>query len=403
MMVSQFEILKDRAVAAMKWKVIQSLDQVRAFEWNRCIPPDYPFLRYEFLNALERSGCVSEDTGWRTMHIVLRNSAAETSRISGVLPLYQKYHSWGEFIFDWQWEHAYFRSGLAYYPKLVSVSPFTGLSAPKLLFVPDVLDDGVRERLADACIEVAGQSDVSSMHLLFLNSDDLDLLSGKGLISRRSSITYVWTNRDYDTMEDFLATLSSRKRKKIRQERKSIQSQGIEIRVIPGRDMTEYHLQVFEMLYHSTISKYGSIQYLNRRFLELILRSMPDNILFILAQLDGQPIAGGLFYQGGQTLYGRYWGALRNVPNLHFEVCYYAAIEYCIQEGLIWFNAGIQGEHKLSRGFLPEACYSAHMIKNPEFSEAIRESADFESFRVEAHCDHLTELSAYAKNREPGQ
>ena len=386
----------------LKREIIESIDQVNAHEWNRCIPPDSPFLRHEFLNAMEQSKCVSEETGWRPMHIVLRNPDSQYSPIAGVLPLYRKYHSWGEFIFDWQWENAYFQHGLQYYPKLVSVSPFTGLAAPKLLVAPETSVKEVRDQLTETCLTLAGQSNLSSLHLLFLTPDELEYFSGKELIPRQSNITFVWTNDGYGSMEDFLATLSSRKRKKIRQERKSVIRQGIKISVIQGVEMTEIHWRAFEFFYFSTTTKYGSYRYLNHEFFRMIRESMPENLLFILAERDGQAVAGALFYQGGGKLYGRYWGALENLPHLHFEICYYSAIQYCIENGFTLCNAGVQGAHKLSRGFLPEVCYSAHTFNNPQFAEAIRRYTVEESYDVEARQDYLNDFSPYTRNTQAG-
>ena len=385
-----------------KQEIIQSIDQVSAHEWNRCVPSDCPFLRHEFLNAMEQSGCVSEETGWRPMHIVLRISDCQDSRLAGALPLYRKYHSWGEFIFDWQWENAYFRHGVQYYPKLVSVSPFTGLPAPKLLTAPDAPTDEVRNLLTESCLSEASHSDLSSLHLLFLNPDELDFFVGKGLIPRRSNISFVWTNNDYRSMDEFLSTLSSRKRKKIKYERKSIREQGIQVKVIPGTDIQDHHWRSFQLCYYSTTRKYDSFRYLNRHFFQMIRESMPENLLLILAEHDERPVASGLFYQGGGKLYGRYWGALEFVPNLHFEICYYSAIEYCIENGFRQCHAGVQGTHKLSRGFMPEVCYSAHMFNNLLFSEAIRHYTTEESHSVDDRQEYLSDFSAYAKGTKAG-
>lgn len=386
----------------MKREIIESIDQVDAHEWNRCVPPDFPFLRHEFLNAMEQSECVSEETGWQPVHIVLRNPYGPHSPIVGVLPLYRKYHSWGEFIFDWQWENAYHHHGLEYYPKLVSVSPFTGLEAPKLLVAPQAPVNKVRDQLVESSLQLARQSGISSMHLLFLPPAQLDYLSGLALIPRRSNISFVWRNSDYGSMEDFLASLSSRKRKKIRQERRSIIRQGIKISVIPGVEMTNEHWRAFYFFYFSTTNKYGSYRYLNQEFFQLIRESMPENILFIQAELDGEIVAGALFYHGGGKLYGRYWGAVRELHNLHFEICYYSAIEFCINNGFSMCNAGVQGAHKLSRGFLPEVCHSAHMFNDERFADAIRNYTVEESHELDARQDHLNDYSPYVRNVKVG-
>ncbi|MDE0310542.1 MAG: GNAT family N-acetyltransferase [Acidiferrobacterales bacterium] len=383
-----------------KQEIIQSINQVSAYEWNRCVPSDSPFLRHEFLNAMEQSGCVSEETGWCPMHIVLRKPDVPDSPVAGALPLYRKYHSWGEFIFDWQWENAYFRHGLQYYPKLVSISPFTGLPAPKLLAAPDSPVDEVRSQLTDSCLNEASDPDLSSLHLLFLNQDELDYFTTRDLIPRRSNISFVWTNNSYGSMDDFLSTLSSRKRKKIRHERKSVREEGIQIKVIPGTEMEDYHWYSFHLCYYATTRKYDSFRYLNREFFQMIRESMPENLLLVLAERDNRPLASGLFYQGGGTLYGRYWGTLQPVSNLHFEICYYSAIEYCIENGFRQCHAGVQGAHKLSRGFLPQACYSAHMFNNTQFSDAIRHYTIEESHSLDVRQEHLFDFSPYAKIME---
>ena len=379
---------------------LESIDEVSAHEWNQCVPSDCPYLRHEFLNALEQSKCVSDETGWQPIHIVLRKSNSPDSPVVAALPLYLKFHSWGEFIFDWQWEHAYMESGRQYYPKLVSASPFTGLPGPKLLISPDIDEDAARKLLTDTCMQLTQQLEVSSLHLLFLRPDELEYFRSRKLIPRRSNISYVWDNQGYESMEDFLATLSSRKRKKIRHERNSIVKNGINVEVVQGTDMTDLHWHLLERIYTDTVDKYGSFRYLNHKFFMMIRESMPENLLFIMAERDGRPIAGALFYQGGGKLYGRYWGALEEVPNLHFEVCYYSAIEHCILNGFDQCNVGVQGSHKLSRGFLPEVCHSAHMFNDEGFSIAIRAYAVREAIGLEVRREILNESSAYAKTNK---
>ncbi len=383
--------------------VTRSISSIPALEWNRLVPEHFPFLRHEFLSALEETGCVSVNNGWLPQHIVIRSKQTQDNEIRAVMPLYLKGHSYGEYIFDWQWASAYQRTANQYYPKLVCQSPFTPLTSPKFLIAgtqSDAVRDGLRQRLLQACHRLAKKYETSSIHWLFLPSEEAKFLASQGLIQRQSTFEYIWRNRNYRSMDDFLATLRSRKRKKIRQERRSLARREIHVQALEGPNLAVEHWQVLESFYLSTLDKYYAQQYLNFEFFQRIGSTLSRNIVMFLAYSEEQPIAGSLCVRGGDTLYGRYWGTLQEVPNLHFETCYYAAIEYCIVNGLQAYNAGVQGDHKLNRGFLPEPSYSAHFIDHPIFDEAIRESARHETSYVRQYRDEMANESPYHKNPE---
>ena len=382
----------------VKTELVESISQINSKCWNRCVSPNFPFLRHEFLSALEDSGCVSSETGWEPKHIVLRKIDKSDAQVLGVLPLYQKSHSWGEFIFDWDWAGGHHQFGLKYYPKLVSQSPFTPISAPKLLIAPGADSTQTRLELVKASQQLAEDLDVSSSHWLFTSQEDMDTLSSLGLICRSSTIEYVWKNQDYDSMEAFIGTLSSRKRKKIRKERKTVVEQNIKVEAKSGIDMTPNDWLYFEYFYRTTIAKYGSNPYLSYEFFRMIGESMPQNIVAFQARLDGDRIAGSLCLLGDESLYGRYWGTLQKRHCLHFETCYYAAIEYCIDNGLKTFNAGVQGEHKLSRGFYPHLAKSAHSIRNPLLSAALENYVQREASHYRAYQQSLKHSSPFVES-----
>ena len=378
---------------------LRSINDISSDSWNRNIPADCPFLRHEFLSALETTGCVSEQTGWQPQHIVIRKTRGTDSGALAVSPLYLKHHSYGEFIFDWQWASAYHRFGNPYYPKIVSQSPFTPLSAPKLLISDKANTALIRTELIETTQEFAKISNASSIHWLFIQDDEADEFETRGMITRYSTYEYVWHNHGYESMDDFLATLVSRKRKKIRQERKSVAANEITVSVIEGEDLKPRHWDIFEQFYQKTISKYYAYQYLSYEFFQMIGETMPENIVMFLAFAEDTPIAGSLCLKGGGQLFGRYWGALFEVPNLHFETCYYSAIEYCIENGFKAYNAGVQGEHKLNRGFVPQPACSAHFIEHPGFDQAIRQHVEYEGAFIRERQNELNAASPFSKHR----
>ena len=379
-------------------EILDAIDQIKAEDWNQIVPVDCPFLRHEFLHALEATGCVSAETGWHPQHILIRNRKCNSTL--AVAPLYLKGHSWGEYIFDWNWAASYREHGLQYYPKLISQTPFTPITSPKLNVSNSSQHDvvAIRRQLVESTKVVARKHDVSSLHWLFITDDDAQVLESQQFLGRRSNVEYIWTNRNYSDMDHFLATLSSRKRKKIRSERKFIAKQNIRVSVVTGTEMTDEHWQLVNCFYQNTIKKFGSLAYLNQKFFEKIRTTMPENVVLFLAEFDNKPVGGSFCLKGGNRLFGRYWGSIAPIRNLHFEVCYYAPIEYCIQNGVSDYNAGVQGEHKLNRGFVPTIARSCHTFSDAAFSYAIDQYIRKEYSHYEQYREHLEHHSAYSRN-----
>ncbi len=382
------------------WNVIDSIDQISSSDWNSCVSLESPFLKHQFLQALENSGCVSPKTGWLPQHIVIRNSKRNGGRILGVAPMYLKGHSLGEYIFDWDWAAGLQQYGFNYYPKLVSQIPFTPVSSSKLLAAPDTDASNVELLLAQAGQEIIEALGVSSMHWLFISEQDRKSLDASKGISRKSTIEYIWENRGYASMKDFLSQLSRRKRKNINQERKYVDRQGISIEIIEGEEMNATHWKFIERCYTETIRKYGSFKYLSYEFFRIAGEMIPQNFVLFLARQHGRPVASSICLQGGSNLIGRYWGSVEKILHLHFEICYYSPIEYCIDQGLAFYNAGIQGEHKLSRGFLPRLASSYHSFNDDELRDVIREYVNRESKQLKAYQQDLMKHSAYQKTGE---
>jgi hypothetical protein len=314
---------------------------------------------------MEESGCATPETGWEANHILL---TGRDGRLCGALPLYLKSHSWGEFVFDIAWADAYHRAGLRYYPRLVSAVPFTPATGPRLL----ADDADVRASLVAAARRQMQALGVSSLHFLFPGERDRALLETTGLLPRLDC-QFHWRNEDYASFEDFLASFKSEKRKKLRRERRRVSEAGIECRTLHGGDLDEATIDVVYRLHAMTFARYGHAPYLNRAFFDRIARTMPDALVVELASMHGDPVACAISLRGQDTLYGRYWGASGDFHSLHFELCYYRGIEYCIRERLGRFEPGTQGEHKLLRGFLPTPVWSMHEIADSRFGAAIGE------------------------------
>ena len=382
----------------MHIKVIKQLDQITATDWNRLQGASNPFLRHEFLLALEQSGCVEPDKGWLPQHLALYD---DHDTLLSAVPLYLKNHSWGEYIFDWAWANAYMRAGIDYYPKLTAAIPFTPAAGNRLLLHPDADADVVCMQLSAAAIELAKQHQASSLHWLFTTEEEKQLLSEQGLLSRRS-FQFHWHNNDYKQFDDFLEGMSSRKRKKIRRERRYVTEADIELVRIPAIEATDEHWNQFYQFYLRTIMLHGATPYLNERFFKQIGNTMADAVHLLFAQHQHQTIAGALFLEGEDTLYGRYWGSNDDYHSLHFETCYYAPIEYCIKKGLKHFEAGAQGRHKLARGFLPTETHSAHWLSEPQFSHAISDYLKYEGQGVENEINELEQCSPYKQTRDSG-
>jgi hypothetical protein len=361
-----------------------SIMDIGEANWNACIGEENPFVSFSFLNALEKSGCVGEGTGWAPFHLSL--TTPKSDKPLATMPLYLKSHSQGEYVFDHGWAEAYERAGGRYYPKLQSCSPFSPVTGPRLL--------GKRtehkKALAQGLITLTTKQGLSGAHLTFLTDGDATILKNLGFLIR-TDIQYHWQNEGYDTFKDFLSTMKSRKRKQILRERNEALQNGLTIEVLTGDEITEAHWDHYFQFYLETASKKWGHPYLNREFFSLIGQSMADKIVLMMCKRDGNYIAGALNLKSNDTLYGRYWGASEHHNFLHFELCYYQAIDYAIQNGLKLVEAGAQGQHKLSRGYLPTKTYSAHWLRDEGFKVAVEGFLERESKDVDWSKETLNE------------
>ena len=370
-------------------KIRDSLSDIAPGAWD-ALTDDNPTLRHAYLQSMIDADCTTAKSGWLPQFLTLWRDIDGQQTLCGAVPLYVKSHSYGEYVFDWAWAEAYQRHGLEYYPKLLAAAPFTPCSGGRLL----AKTSADKKTLVDGLLNLAGQSDVSSLHVLFPNADDHELLTNAGMMPR-TSIQFHWQNAGYTRFDDFLTTMSHDKRKRVKQERRKVSEAGISFRRGIGTDITSADWDFFVECYNHTYRTHFSTPYLNRKFFGLIGERMPENILLIVAERDGQPIASALNLFSKHTLYGRYWGSLEFHSGLHFETCYYQALEFCIERGIQVFEGGAQGEHKLARGFLPVKCYSAHWLKHPEFAKAVEDFLRRESGGIERHVNELSESSPF--------
>jgi predicted N-acyltransferase len=355
----------------MRTKRLPSIEDIGVDAWCSVEAPDFPFFDYEFLRGLEDSRSIGPENGWSPVYLVCE----EEGRLLGALCLYVKTDSYGEYIFDWEWAHAYREHGLSYYPKLTAAVPFTPATGPKLLLrqgLEGARREMVKDALLDAVREVGNELRVSSSHALFLPDEELDEFEGRGF-EIRHSLQFHWRNRGYEAFSDYLGALESKRRRQISRERRQLEEEGLVIERLTGDALTPEHAEIMYRFYISTSDRKWGMPYLTEAFFEEVLRTMKDRTLFVLARngSTGRPIAGTLNFFKGRSLFGRYWGASENRRNLHFELCYYQTIEFAIERGMTLFEAGAQGEHKLARGFLPTITYSAHDIHHPAFRRAI--------------------------------
>lgn len=379
--------------------ILSSPAEVPADEWNALLARDAqptPFLRHEFLDALHVARCAVDDTGWSPHFVTLTD--AGTGRLEAAAPVYAKQHSYGEYVFDWAWADAYQRNDLPYYPKLLCAVPFTPVQGTRLL----AADDDARRRLAATLLAFAEQSDVSSLHVLFPTGDEARLLESMGMMLREG-VQFHWLNDGYRHFDDFLGTLEQKKRKNIRAERRKVHDAGVTFRRLTGDRITDADWRFFSRCYRQTYREHYSSPYLNLDFFRTIGATMPENLLLVIAEADGQPIASALAVyrrgeHGGGTLYGRYWGAIEHVPCLHFETAYYQLLEFCIEAGLDTFEGGAQGEHKLARGFLPTVTHSAHWLAHPAFSDAVARFLERETAHIHAYVDELREHDPFRRS-----
>ena len=363
-------------------RTIASLDEIDAGTWDACAnPPSQsynPFVSHAFLNALEVSGSATPETGWHGCHIILENEAGD---ILGVMPSYLKSHSQGEYVFDYGWAEAYERAGGRYYPKLQSSIPFSPVTGPRFL-VPDGPDrDQTKHLLAQGAKVVCDKLNASSAHVTFVPEQDWNLLSDHGWL-RRTDTQFHWHNHGYEQFDDFLTNLSSRKRKNITRERRIAHGHDLKIERLTGNDIKEHHWDAFFTFYLETGSRKWGTPYLSRTFFSLIGETLADQIMLVMISRDGNLIGGALNMIGGDTLFGRNWGAIEHHDCLHFEACYYQAIEFAIERGLANVEAGAQGPHKLARGYLPKNTYSLHYLADPRFAEAVENYLEHERAAV---------------------
>lgn len=375
-------------------RVVDDLDTLDGARWNRLARDGdvlQPFLRHEFLVALERTGCVGRGTGWLPRHLV---AEAADGTLLGAVPLYEKHHSYGEYVFDWAWADAYERHGLAYYPKLLSAIPFTPVTGHRLI----ACDEAVRAALARALLRLAAAGRHSSLHVLFPRDDERMLLESAGMMIRHG-VQFHWRNgqggepwRDFD---EFLASLAQPKRKKIRAERRKVREAGVTLRRIDGPDIDERLWAFFTLCYDTTYAEHHSTPYLNRAFFSTLGRLMPENLLMVVASVGDEPIAASLVMHDRGAMYGRYWGALARVPCLHFEVAYYQTIEAAIERRIPLIEGGAQGEHKMARGFLPHPTVSAHWLAEPAFARAVDDFLQREGRMIDGYLDELRERQPF--------
>jgi hypothetical protein len=381
-------------------RVVERISAIEADAWDACAlgagPPDTPFVAHAFLNALETSGCVGARTGWQPRHLVVEDG---DGALVAAAPLYVKGHSYGEYVFDHAWAHAFERAGGRYYPKLQCAVPFTPVSGVRLLIRPDPAKDmtarSLRRALASGMSALTRQYGVSSLHVTFCNEDEAAVLQDEGYLIRHDH-QFHWHNQGYADFDDFLASLTSRRRKTIRKERQKVADAGIRMIALSGGDIKGQHWDAFYRFYTDTYDRKWGSPYLTRGFFSILQETMADNVVLFIAELDGRPIAGALNFRGRDALFGRNWGCDLRFKFLHFEACYYSAIDYAIAHGLKRVEAGTRGPHKLQRGYAPVRTYSAHWIEDAGFRRAVSDYLDHERA---AEASEVTEIAEYLPYR----
>ncbi|MEE4120224.1 MAG: GNAT family N-acetyltransferase [Paracoccaceae bacterium] len=387
---------------ALEVQVHRTLADIPAAEWDACAcpeaadggRPDDPFTTHRFLSALEESGSVGRGTGWQPMYLIARAGGETVAALS----LYGKSHSQGEYIFDFSWAHAYERAGGRYYPKLQVAVPFTPAAGRRFLVKPGWEEAGT-SALVEGALQVAENNCITTLHVTFCTGAEAERGRALGLLHRRTQ-QFHWENRGYDSFDAFLSDLSSRKRKNIRKERRTAQDFGGEIVQLTGEAIESRHWEAFWRFYQDTGARKWGTPYLTREFFDIAHERLRDDSLLVMAERSGRPVAGALNFIGRQALYGRYWGCVEDHACLHFECCYYQAIDYAIAQGLATVEAGAQGEHKLARGYLPTACHSLHWIGDRGFRTAVEEFLRAESRAVDHEMDILTSYGPFKQTGE---
>jgi uncharacterized protein len=374
--------------------VLPAISAVSAPEWDACAGPENPFLSHDFLNALEESGSVRAQTGWLPRHLAVND---RDGRLAAAMPLYLKGHSQGEYVFDWGWADAYERAGGRYYPKLLSAVPFTPVTGPRLLVRPDIDRARAQEILAGGIVALMNQLNVTTAHVNFVPKGDWDRLGEFGFL-QRMGLQYHWHNDGYASFDAFLEALSSRKRKAIRKERRQVAETDLTIRRLVGKDIEERHWDAFFAFYMDTSDRKWGSPYLNRTFFSLLGERMAERVLLVMAERDGRPVAGALNLIGSDTLFGRNWGCTEEYKFLHFEACYYQAIDFAIERGMAKVEAGAQGQHKIQRGYLPVETYSNHLILDDGFRDAVEDFLVRERRQIAHEKALLLEESPFRKD-----
>jgi predicted N-acyltransferase len=377
-------------------RFIRSIADIDARLWNALAGEDYPFLRHEFLLALEQSQCTTARTGWQPFHVLVETTGSEHPALIALMPLYLKTNSMGEYVFDWAWADAYQRHGLDYYPKFLTAIPFTPCAGPRLCIAQSADGAHITALVHAAVLAQAEKLRVSSWHVLFPQPPLRDSLVAQGDLLR-TGCQYQWFNQGYQDFDAFLATFASRKRKNLRKERSTVAAAGIQLVAVEGADISPLQWEQFYEFYAITYHVRGRKPYLNANFFQQLGQTMPERLLLMLAMRGDEAVAGALFFKGSDALYGRYWGAREDVPCLHFETCYYQGIDYCIRHGLKRMDSGAQGEHKIQRGFSPVPTWSTHWIGHPDFRRAIEHYVREE----EQHLgDYMQRAAAYLPFRK---
>lgn len=378
-------------------RVLGGIGEIPADDWDACAGTEDPFLSHTFFAALEDSGSADRPAGWLPQHLVL---GEENGPPLAVVPLYLKNHSYGEYVFDWGWADAYQRAGGSYYPKLQAAVPFTPVTGRRLLVRPDLLDEErrtVQLTLLSGLVQLAERLNVSSFHITFQTQEEWRLCGELGLL-QRTDRQFHWLNDGFTDFDHFLMALSSRKRKTIRKERRKVVETGISIRALTGPDIEERHWDAFYRFYVNTSDRKWGQAYLNRDFFNRLGETMADKVLLVMAEDGDRLVGGALNLIGRDTLYGRYWGSTEAFKFLHFEVCYYQAIDFAIQNGLKKVEAGAQGTHKLQRGYLPYPTYSAHWIADPGFRDAVERFLKEEREAVDDDIEALNDFSPFKRS-----
>ena len=372
----------------------KAIAEIAVADWDACAGGDNPFVSHAFLSTVEDSGSAGPRTGWLPQHAVLRDAAGQ---VVACAPMYAKSHSYGEYVFDHGWAHALERAGGRYYPKLQVASPFSPVPGPRLLIRPE---SGVpMATIADALVQAAKGLDVSGVHVTFCTEPEWEALGEAGWLQRQG-MQFHWYNRGYATFDDFLAALASRKRKTLKRERRDANAAGLEFVTLRGGDITKAHWAAFHGFYTSTVDRKWGSAYLTERFFPLLGERLGDAVVLMLALRAGRPVAGALNLVGRDALFGRNWGASEDVPFLHFELCYYRAIDFAIEHGLARVEAGAQGEHKIQRGYVPSPTFSAHWLAHTGLRRAV---ADFLVEERRERLETMAHLATFAPYRQSGE